>query len=139
MADFVEMIQKEFSLRASRNSQYSWSAFARDLGVTPARLHSIVARKSGLSAAAAGKIAKKMGCTEAEAQRFCALVESRHARSTKQRAAARAKVNVLSEQLQVRDGKDLNGISSWYHLALMELIALPGFRNDERWIADRLG
>jgi uncharacterized protein (TIGR02147 family) len=125
--------------RLQRNPRYSLRAFARDLGLSPAMLSQVLAGTKGLSATAASRIARSLGLNEDESRRWVTLVESRHARSRVVRAAARKTLKTLESSYTPLDGDAFRVIADWHHLAILSLLETEGSRDDEAWIARRLG
>jgi uncharacterized protein (TIGR02147 family) len=141
-SDYRNILKEELESRFQRNSHYSLRAFARDLGVSPARLSDSLAGRAGFSTTVADQIAKKLGFGKEEREYFCTLVEMNHARSKSQRAAAAEKLqslksNVSSDYQQVQIDS-FKVISDWHHFAILELTAIDGFKSEAQWIADQL-
>ena len=141
--DYRKILRDELETRFQRNRHYSLRAFARDIGVTPARLSDALSGRAGFSHEVADLIAKKLGLGKEEREYFCTLVEMKHARSKNQRAAASEKLKVLSahtpsdyQQMQMDSFKV---ISDWHHFAILELTGLDEFESSLQWIASKLG
>lgn len=140
-SDYRLILKEELDSRCSQNPRYSLRAFARDLNLAPSRLSEILNNKQGLSRKAAEKIAGHLGYQTEERDYFLDLVTASHARNHKDREIA--KIRLLKHkteherfyQLRVDTFKI---ISDWYHLGILELINLKGFRNDPEWIARKL-
>lgn len=140
-SDYRLILKEELDNRCGQNPHYSLRAFARDLAVAPSRLSEILNYKQGLSRKAATKIAEQIGMRFDEKEYFLDLVTAAHARSPKDRRTAQVRLlkykqeNDAIFQLKTDTFKI---ISDWYHLAILELINLEGFRDDCRWIARQL-
>lgn len=140
-SDYRNILRSEFSQRRQHNPSYSLRAFARDLALSSSRLSEVLNGKQGLSRSSAQAISDKLHFTEKEKMYFCELVDSLHARSILKKKMALHKIESLKSekdffQLQADTFKI---ISDWYHLAIIELIGLPGFKYNHDWIAKRLG
>lgn len=138
-SDYRSILKEEFARRAEQNQLYSLRAFARDLGMGSARLSEILSGKSGLSRPTAEKIARRLKMNIRDTEYFCTLVESEHARSRTQRELARQRLRDLSHAYEPLKQDVFRLVSDWYHLPLIEMTKLPGFRGDAGWIASALG
>jgi uncharacterized protein (TIGR02147 family) len=139
---YRDTLRHELVSRCDANPRYSLRAFARDLGLDPARLSDILNEKKGLSREVAQSIAKTMGLNPAESELFCLSVESLHSRSSTAKQSAKTKLRNLTRG-QI-DGATLSldafkAISDWYHLAVLQLLKLPKSKDDPSWIARSLG
>lgn len=144
VSDYRQILKEELNHRCEQNPRYSLRAFARDLELSPSRLSEILNEKQGLSRKAALKITKKLGLREEEAKHFCDLVSVKHARSHREKEDAQ--LRLLQRQSEIEKDEffqlQLDAfkiISDWFHLGILELMNMKGFRSDERWISRRLG
>jgi uncharacterized protein (TIGR02147 family) len=139
--DYRELLKRELENRLRRNSGYSLRAYARDLGLQPARLSSILSGKKGLSRTSASAIAQRLGLSERETTLFVAEVESRHSRSKSAKRLASTRLKEIIEKHPARslslDAFQL--ISDWHHLAIVELLKWNDAVHEAKWIAKRLG
>ncbi len=85
----------EFERRKVRNPFYSLRAFARDLGVAPSRLSEALNARRGISSEMAELLIKKLAIEDFDAEVFRVSVEAEHARSPKQRQAAKKTLTAL--------------------------------------------
>jgi uncharacterized protein (TIGR02147 family) len=136
--DCQNVILGHYEERSSRNSSYSLRAFARDLGLSASGLSQILSGKQGLSVELAAQIADRLQMNEVEKKRVCALAESRHARSKKQRELARIRLSEFAVSPTTVQLDAFRVISEWYHFAILELTRLEGFEGTPQWIADAL-
>ncbi len=143
--DYLKILKDELETRFQRNRLYSLRAFSRDLGISPSRLSDALSGRSGFSREAALQVAKRLGFGPDEQDYFATLAEARHSRSVRQREAASAKLESISQahavdqeyrQVQLDSFKV---ISDWHHFAILELTALSDFDSSSNWIAKRLG
>jgi uncharacterized protein (TIGR02147 family) len=138
--DFVEFFKDAFELRRRRNPQYSMRAFARDLRLSPSRLHHILEGRIGLSLAAATEIATRLSLNDEDRDLFLTLVEAKHARAKYQKGLAQDRLRSLTEIPQhPLEASRFSLISRWYHMATFVLVDVEGFRFESEWIAQRLG
>jgi predicted enzyme related to lactoylglutathione lyase/transcriptional regulator with XRE-family HTH domain len=120
---FRHYLQAELASRCARNPRYSLRAFARHLGIDGSTLSQILRGRRVLSPAMIRRLSTKLGLADAQLETFLAAEPDRQKQAARQLAALDA-VRVLSEP---------------HHLALLELVRLPDFRPDVRWISRVLG
>lgn len=138
---YRNLLLEEFDRRQRRNASYSLRAFARDIGVSPAKLCQIFKGKSGLSGQRATLVADKLGFDGELKDYFIALVETSHARSKAAKLNAKARLKELAE-LKGFDEITLDSfgiISDWIHFAILELLEVDSFAPSSVNIAKRLG
>lgn len=92
VVDYRDILLAELKDRIARNPRYSQNAFARDLGISPSLLCDILQGKKGLSRDSANRIGLRLGMSELDRERFCNLVESRHARLRLKRELALSRI-----------------------------------------------
>lgn len=137
---YQDFLLEEFRSRRSRNPHYSLRAFARDLGMPASKLSQNLRGLCGISVAKAEKIAAKLQMRDDEKQLFLALVESQHARSRVARQQAQASLQkIREEKLDEMSLETFSTIRDWYHMAILEMTDIKGFRPDPEWIAAKLG
>ncbi len=133
-------LRQEFEHRLKRNPRYSLRAFARQLGLHPARLSYVLSGKHGLSRHAAALLADRLGLSAEERSYFLELADACHARSPMKREAARERLAVLKipthQQLQL---DAFAAVSEWFYFTILELTSVADFNRDSHWIASRLG
>lgn len=137
--DYRQILRDSLEDRCQKNPRYSLRAFARDIGISAPSLSRILNGHHGLSGKVALDIAKRLSLSPAEQELFGALVESKHARTPVVRKSARRRVNELSSTFRSLGADSFRVISDWYHLAILELTLVEGFKSDAVWIADQLG
>jgi len=122
---YREILLDHFRRRKSRNSSYSLRAYARDIGLTPSHLSSILLEQYGLSEKKAFDVASKLKLNKYERDYFLDLVNRDHARSPAVRLHA-------SKRLQARAQKpksiplsenELNFYDSWFYAAVWQKLA----------------
>lgn len=136
------ILREELESRCQQNPRYSLRAFARDLEIAPSRLSEILNGKQGLSREAADAIAKKLGYSAEYREYFCDLVGAVHARSKVEKEASKLRLMQYQnreEDYYIIPMDAFKIISEWYHLAIVELTKIEGFKNDTGWIARKLG
>ncbi len=139
--DFKEVLKRELESRLGRNAGYSLRAYARDLGLQPARLSAVLSGKKGLSRESATDIAKRLGLSLRESALFIAQVESLHSRS---KSGKRLAAEQLRRQYEKNPARSLTMdafrlVSDWHHFAILELLKWENSEHTPKWIAKRLG
>lgn len=136
-----DLLGKEFSRRKQRNTSYSLRAFARDLRMSPSRLSEVLSGKEGLSEKSVDGIASTLTKKTVERGFIKDLVLAEFSRNEKVRAAAQERITEIRKAESFRRLKEdqFRVISDWYHAAILELVHLPEFQDDSRWIGKRLG
>jgi uncharacterized protein (TIGR02147 family) len=137
--DYRELLKDELAARCQRNPRYSQRAFARDIEMPPHKLSEVLRGKQGLSRPTAERIGKNLGMNAEERRRFCDLVDQKHGRSLAKRQAAAARLARDAQAPKTLDLDRFHLISDWYHLAILELAKVAGFKGAPRWIAGCLG
>ncbi len=122
--DPVKLLARELENRVAKNPKYSLRAFARSLDMSPATLSLILSRKQEV--------------TESSLQKIMATLEL----SPKQLFALKRSVLGQEEtdypSIPERQDDVYRVASSWYHMAILNLIELSGFNDNPKWIAKRL-
>lgn len=130
-----EALKNELARRASKNFRYSLRAFARDLGVSPSYLSMVIKKQRVLSPKAAMQLSRKLGLKSSERLQFVqsSLLPASSQKKTRQLPGGRARSAVTIEMDR------FEALADWYHMAILELTRLKGFRNNPKWIARKLG
>jgi uncharacterized protein (TIGR02147 family) len=123
---FRTFLQNTLAERCQKNPQYSLRAFAKSLNVNHSHLSLILRGERRLTPKFIKKTGQSIGIGPQQLSRYLAQSTNGKASSIE---------NSSLQQIQV-DQFDL--ISDWWHDALLELIRLPSFKNDEVWMAKRL-
>ncbi len=130
---------ESFENRSLRNPSYSMRAFARDLGLGTSTLSEILQGKYGLSKSKVEIVVKALQLSEKQGEHFLDLVVRDHSRSLKERDEASQRVQErIKGSMQTMTLDSFRTISEWYHLALLELLILPEFKNETGWMARKL-
>jgi uncharacterized protein (TIGR02147 family) len=125
---FRYFLQAELARRCARNAQYSLRAFAKFLDVDHSTLSQIIRGKRRLTERTVRRCGVRLGLDEESIEEFIRAIGSEDERDD----AALGEIRVLAS-----DTAKL--VAEWQHYAILELVRLPGFRPDSRWIARVLG
>ncbi len=105
-----EWLLGEFKRRKGANPSYSLRSFSRATKIQPGRLSELLAGKRRLTPKMAKRIAVELGSIPMAQGQWTALEE-----------------------------ETFSAISDWQHFAILSLLETKDFRENERWIARRLG
>lgn len=124
--DYREILKHEFTERVKRNPRFSLRAFAKLIGLAPARVSDILLYKKGMSSQIAKEVANALQFSEKDAEYFSTLVESLHARNPQKRSEASllAKKFIKSHQTLFLQVDAFEMISDVNYLALIQLIKI---------------
>lgn len=120
-------LRKAFEERQKRNGQYSLRSFARDLGVSPGRLSRILSGKDEAGHRLISAILKSKIFSSEEMDELAKCVKETESPFGK---------GSSYEGLSL-DGQEAAAI--WNHLAVFNLITLPGFKFNRETVSKRLG
>lgn len=127
-----------YEKRLQRNSAYSLSAFARDLGIGNSTLSMVFQKKRGLSIANAEQIAKKLGFSERQTNSFLRSVKENSLRSKEGRQRIKKDDESIIEPRNIPVKQCAYEIT-WRHLALREFTSLDDFSPTGEWISKKIG
>lgn len=137
---YQDFLLDEFRSRRSRNPHYSLRAYARDLGMPASKLSQNLRGLCGISVAKAEKLADCLQMRDDERILFLALVESQHARSRVAREqAVKSLAKIREEKIDELSLEKFSAVRDWYHMAILEMTEIRGFRASPEWIAEKLG
>jgi uncharacterized protein (TIGR02147 family) len=139
--DYRQYLRDFYAAQKARSKSFSHRGFSRRAGLRSSNYLSLVMKgERDLSSEMAPRFAKACGLLRSEADFFCDLVAYCQAQSTDERHRAYER---LARFRKFRDAHQLVGEQTayhqhWYMPALRELVTLPGFREDPKWIAGAL-
>lgn len=137
--DYRFLLAKELEDRQRKNKSYSLRAFSRHLGVTPAFISQVFGGKRELSEVTGMKFVQKMKWPVKRRRLFMSLLQMQKAPDAETKKALEQQVKDFSElDLLELQHDQFELISLWHHFAIVELIRLPQFKADPKWIARRL-
>lgn len=115
------VLQEELVNRIAKNPRYSLRAFAKMLKIQPPTLSHILKGKRKLPKSECDKIIGALGLNPSDVISH-----------TNDDVSVNAKYRQFSEDT-------FNVMSQWYHFAILELVRLPTFKPETKWIASALG
>ena len=139
--DYRSFLKDELERRVAANPKYSLRAFARDLKIAPQVLSGYISAKRTLTIDAAVEIANRLEFDLPDSSYFLDLVLLAHSKSQQAQKIAEYRLNSQKNMPEYKslEVEAFKVISDWYHYAILELTQTRGFKNDPRWISQRLG
>lgn len=132
-----ELIQNEYVLRKSRNTNYSVRAFSRDLGLSPATVSLLIRGKMRLSVSRATQVAKALQFKDEEVQYFVDLARC-SSKSSEERLQAESRLSQYDTRFNTMSVESFRHIADWASLPAIELIRMYGKKADPKFVANRL-
>jgi uncharacterized protein (TIGR02147 family) len=137
-ADYRAYLRDFYASQKAKSAAFSHRAFSRRAGLRSSNYLSLVMKgERDLSSEMAPRFAKACGLVKREADFFCDLVAFCQAKTTEEKQRWQER---LARFRQFREAHQLLGEQTayhqnWYVPAVRELVTLPGFVEDPRWIA----
>ncbi len=125
----IDVLQREYNERCSRNPNYSLRAFARFLMLSPSTVSELLQKKRKLSIKLRDKLAKGLGIPEDKIKDFKATDHGNRRATT---------TSVDDAEFGLLSPDTFAVISEWYHFAIRQLMQTQDFQSDPVWIAHRL-
>jgi len=139
--DYRAFLRDFYSQQKAQGRQFSFRAFAQRAGIRSFNFLQLVMKgQRDLSAQMALHFARGCGLKGPEAEYFCELVAFEQAKTSAERNHAYER---LGRFRQFRSAHQLEPAQAtyhknWYMPAVRELVLLPGFVEDPKWIASAL-
>ena len=135
---FSEILREEFQIRVQKNQNYSLRAYARDLGVTSGNLSNILNQKLSVSYKKAVLISKKLNLDVEDQKLFLKLVETHLTSSYDNRTHLQSQHFNYDSSFMTLNDDYYCVLTEWYYFAIVELVRVVDFKNDDEWISNRL-
>ncbi|MBT4760060.1 MAG: TIGR02147 family protein [Bdellovibrionaceae bacterium] len=129
MKDLICYVKDTFSERKKRNSNYSLRAFAKSLDIPVSTVSEILNKKRPLSKQLRKKLVTKLGLTKEQDKFFVELENLMEQES---------KIRTSENNYHILEIDKFKVVSSWYHYAILQLLKTLDFKNDDKWMAERL-
>ncbi len=123
-------LQAELGRRCAGNPQYSLRAFAKHLAIDHATLSQLLRGKRRFTPGTIEKLGQRLGLDAPTIAGY---------QSGEQQASHLYESAVNLQEVQQLANDTAKLVSDWYHFSILELVQLPDFRPDSRWIARVLG
>jgi uncharacterized protein (TIGR02147 family) len=139
--DYRLFLRDLYASQKAKSPAFSHRAFSRRAGLRSSNYLSLIMKgERDLSSEMAPRFAKACGLARREADFFCDLVAYGQAKTTEEKQRWHER---LARFRKFRDAHRLAGEQSayhahWYMPALRELVCLPSFSEEPKWIAQAL-
>lgn len=140
-SDYRQYLRDFYATHKAKSSAFSHRAFSRRAGLRSSNYLSLIMKgERDLSSEMAPRFAKACGLVKSEADFFCDLVAYCQAKTTSEKQRGHER---LARYRKFRDAHCLLAEQAayhahWYVPAVRELVTLPAFQEDPRWIAAAL-
>lgn len=136
-AVILTLLKSELALRKEKNNSYSLRSFARDLKVSAGTLSSILNGKRPLTFKQAQSVLPFLNFDHDKRELFLSAVAKNDEirLNPTERAFDKVKKKYLYHKIKL---DQFSVIKDWYHLGILNLILLPRFQSDPKWIAKEL-
>jgi len=128
-----ELLNSEFEKRKAKNSRYSLRAYARQMGVHPSTLSSVLSGKRLLSAKDAYTISEKLDLDPKKKREFFSSLFDEKKKTQKE---ITEEIFARKDALTEEDAFDV--IAEWEHFVLLFLVQTENFQLDFNWISLRM-
>ncbi len=140
----LEQLREFYEERKERNGSYSLSAYARDLGISTSNLSRTLNGRRPVSLKMGLQVSAALGLDENDHKKLVAAILSASSKTAKISVKLRKDLeHQISEHRPVRADRleidQFQSMAQWYHLAILNLARLPGFKADPVTISNRLG
>lgn len=128
-----QWLAAELANRKSKNVRYSLRTFSSTVGISPGRLSELIAGKRRMTVKQAERVADRLNYNPTSRLQLIKVVSDQAGiRETKASRGSKQKfIAVSADSFQI--------IADWQHFAILSLMDTKSFKNDSRWIAQRLG
>ena len=108
---------------------------------SPIFLKLVIEGERNLSERSIGHVATAFDLDEREAEFFAALVRFNQAKGLEEKEALYQELKLRRPNLSLQrlEHSQFDYLKDWHTVAIREMVALKGFREDAEWIAERLG
>lgn len=125
MSRASDFLLNQYQLRKNKNARYSQGAFSRLLGINSGRLAQYFSGKRFITKNAAIKMAEKLSLEPDQREYFFHLCEI-------------DKRGKKTPELQRVADDQMALLVEWHHLAVFYLMFTTDFKNDPKWMSERL-
>ena len=129
--DFRQYLQRELVRRCQANPKYSLRSFAKFLGMESSRLSKILRGERPIQEKLLIQLGHRLGLSSAEIQGFCLRAIAKKTAIETPPTEDRHRYLQLSLDA-------FESIEDWRHYAVLEMMKLPGFKPDYKWVARML-
>lgn len=139
--DYRKFLREYYRRRKRESRAFSFRYFARKAGLTsPNHLKRVMDAERNLTDETALRYADAIGLDGDARAYFCELVRFDQAKTSREKSAAYRRLTQFRgyRRAQMLDARHDRYHSEWYIPTIREMLALPDFRPDPKWIARQL-
>ncbi len=139
--DYRKFIKDFYSLNKSLDSKYSYRYLAKAAGYkSPSAFLEVISGKKNLSDEGALKFARALKLNKMELQFFKTLVFFNQATNLEDRSRFAKDISKLrlNKKIVSLSETQYKLFEQWYYTSIIEMVSLPGFKEDPEWIADHV-
>lgn len=129
-----KLLRTHLLLAQSKNTKYSLRSYSRKVGIHAGALSSIMNGKRNVSRGMAEKITRKLLVDPQERAELLNLFPEKR----KYRNTSEMEQDQSSRYLEI-EASSFKLIAEWEHFAVLSLVKTSNFKNNYKWIGDRLG
>lgn len=136
--NYRSFLRDYYTYQKQNNAAFSLRGFSRRAGFrSPSFYKMLVEGQRNLSDEGVEKFCKAIGFPTVEAEFFRTLVSFNQSETVelKERRARELLKSKAFQHLKPLTKAKFQYWSCWYHIAIRELVSLPGFQEDPKWIA----
>jgi uncharacterized protein (TIGR02147 family) len=136
-----DFLRDVYEAEKATSRKASYERFSERLGFgANAYSHLLISGRRPISDKAVDKIAEALAFGQIERRYFGALCRYHYAKDVADREAGLAEVLAIRAKVATSDmdQAQIEYFSEWYHAVIRELVALPDFAADPKWIAARV-
>lgn len=137
-----QMLGDELVRRREAEDRYSLRAFADDLGLSPAFLSRVISEQRELSLGKATSLIKRINWSADKKHLFLLLVRRQECQDPQEWETIDREISIWVGRHPQFHPLRLDAMAltaRWYHYAIFELVSLPHFNPDPKWLGKRLG
>jgi uncharacterized protein (TIGR02147 family) len=137
----VTYLISKYDEKKLKNSQYSRTAYARDLDISPSHLSEILKFKKSISTESGNKIVKNLELNQVESKKFHILCLAAYSKDDKVQKEAAFKYNLSSKNpiLKAEFIQETESFFQWENLAILELLEIESTIHEPLWISQKIG
>ena len=140
-ADFRDFLKELYDSSKGRDEKFSFRYFARLAGSkSPSFFKQIIEGQRNLTSRHIENLVRGLKFSDEEAFFFRNLVHLNQAKTVKDKQPFIAKIlqSKTYRELHPLSHSQYDYLAQWYSVPIREMVALPGFREDPKWIVKQL-
>jgi uncharacterized protein (TIGR02147 family) len=140
-SDYRAFLKDYFAFKKAESKRFTFSLFAAVTGfASPSFLKLVMENRKNLTKPSVLKIARGLRMRKKPAQYFEDLVFFNQAASLEDKSYFLDRINEYRRKNRPEKllPREYDYLAQWYHCVIREMIDLAGFREDPRWIAEKL-